>query len=86
MRWTNIYHLMLFSVLVVVSSCTTKPVTPDDMTLCVDPRPEICTMEYAPVCGYTDSGQKTYASGCTACSDKTVIGYIQGECESDKSS
>ena len=83
MRWTNIHHLVLFSVLLIASSCTTKPVTPDDMTLCVDPRPEICTMEYAPVCGYTNSGQKTYASGCTACSDKTVTGYTQGECESD---
>ena len=83
---TRLNHLILFSISLMISACSAKPVNPDDMTLCTNPRPEVCTMEYAPVCGYTDSGQKTYASGCTACSDKSVNGYTEGECEADKRS
>jgi hypothetical protein len=56
----------------------------DDLTECTEPRPEICTMDYTPVCGRQRvSGEeqwKTYSSACTACSDSTVIGYVKGAC------
>jgi hypothetical protein len=52
------------------------------LTICTDPRPEVCTMEYRPVCGERkDGSHKTYSNGCNACSDHEVIGYIEGECK-----
>ncbi|WP_174484025.1 hypothetical protein [methanotrophic endosymbiont of Bathymodiolus puteoserpentis (Logatchev)] len=52
-----------------------------DLSDCSEPRPEICTMIYRPVCGFDKNDQsKTYSSDCTACSDAEVIGYRKGEC------
>ena len=53
--------------------------TPD--TMCSEPRPEVCTMEHDPVCGYkSDRTSKTYSNGCSACTEKEIIGYNYGEC------
>ncbi|MFV2005710.1 MAG: hypothetical protein ACC650_10910 [Gammaproteobacteria bacterium] len=52
-----------------------------DLILCEEPRPQICTREYDPVCATLgDSSTKTGATGCTACSDSNVVGYKMGEC------
>jgi len=52
-----------------------------EYTACTEPRPEICTMQYDPVCGQMADGQrKTYASDCSACSDQRVVGYTPGAC------
>lgn len=54
---------------------------------CQDPRPEVCTFEYQPVCALRESDQsagrewETYSNGCTACSDVTVIGYKAEPCD-----
>jgi len=77
---------MLRSIFVIaaicLSACTSN--TGEDqinMTKCKNPRPQICTMIYDPVCGVSNSGvQKTYASACTACSDENVLAYEKGEC------
>ena len=51
-------------------------------TTCEDPRSQICTMIYDPVCGHSAAGtQETYSSGCTACSKNEVVGYNKGACE-----
>ncbi len=48
---------------------------------CGDPRPQVCTMEWAPVCANTLAGAtKQYASACNACADDQVSGYQAGEC------
>ena len=59
---------------------------------CSNPRPQVCTMIYAPVCATRDTGvrcikapcpseeQVTKSSGCNACSDEKVISYVEGEC------
>ena len=48
---------------------------------CRDPRPEVCTMEYDPVCGRKkDKSTATYSNACEACADPMVLGYFQGEC------
>lgn len=50
-------------------------------TLCRDPRPEACTMEYDPVCGIkADQGRQTYGNGCQACADPEVISFTKGDC------
>ena len=60
---------------------------------CKEPRPEICTREYRPVCATRDTGIRcvttpcpstekvTKATACTACSDAKVSGYTLGACE-----
>jgi hypothetical protein len=51
-------------------------------TMCSEPRPEVCTMEHDPVCGYKlDGTSKTYSNGCSACTEKEIIGYNNGECD-----
>jgi hypothetical protein len=50
--------------------------------VCTDPRPQICTMDYRPVCGERNDGSlKTYSNGCNACSDRSVVGYVEGDCK-----
>ena len=60
----------------------------DGLTLCTEPRPEICTMDYTPVCGLQRiSGAeqwKTYSNACSACSDSTVTGYNKDACEANE--
>jgi hypothetical protein len=63
-------------------------------TQCEDPRAEACTREYNPVCAIRNTGVQcittpcpsmeeiTYATGCTACADDTVIKYTLGACKS----
>ncbi len=49
---------------------------------CTEPRPQICTNEYKPVCATLENNkQETYATGCTACADKFVLSYRNGVCE-----
>jgi len=52
-----------------------------DIIICTEPRPQICTREYDPVCATLQDGHvKTYATGCTSCSDSAVTGYRLGDC------
>lgn len=66
------------------------------VTQCKDPRPEMCTMQYLPVCGNVAEApvckpgmdcpavimmkKKTYSNSCSACSDPKVRSYTEGEC------
>jgi len=58
------------------------------LTMCPEPRPEICTMDYTPVCGRQQldgvEQWKTYSNACTACSDDTVAGYRKDACDADE--
>jgi len=52
-----------------------------DLIICEEPRPQICTREYDPVCAsLKDGNTKTGSTGCTACSDQEVVGYKKGAC------
>jgi len=51
-------------------------------TVCTEPRPGICTMQYMPVCAVLNDGStKTYASDCSACSDAKVVNYSADACK-----
>jgi len=64
---------------------TGVPAPPEaGMTVCSEPRPMVCTMEYRPVCAsLVAGGEKTYPSGCNACADIAVQGWLDGPCEVD---
>lgn len=52
-----------------------------DIIICEEPRSEICTREYDPVCATLQDGStKTGSTGCTSCSDPQVVGYKKGAC------
>ena len=71
------------SVATLLTACAGNPGTqpPSDLTICSEPRPEICTAHYDPVCGtLADGSTATYATSCTACADAKVSGWIAGEC------
>ena len=52
-----------------------------DLILCEEPRPQICTREYDPVCATLNDGSTiTGSTGCTSCSDLEVVGYKKGAC------
>jgi hypothetical protein len=51
------------------------------LILCPEPRPQICTREYRPVCATMNDGtKKTYSNGCTSCTDLAVVEYEEGAC------
>ncbi len=83
-----------------VKAPVTKPSIPEakpavELFRCNNPRPDICSKEYRPVCGYRDSGVrcvstpcdntqwKTYSNGCDACSDRQLQYYRAGACGND---
>jgi len=65
---------------------------PPEYVRCADPRPEICTQHYQPVCALRDTGVRCikapcpsaswvpYPNACTACNDRHVLGYRPGNC------
>ena len=58
------------------------PILPSYNNSCPDERPQMCTMDYRPVCGTSESGAlKTFSNACGACADVTVRGYSEGECQ-----
>lgn len=59
---------------------------------CSDPRPQLCTMDYRPVCATRDNGLRcvttpcdssetvTYANACSACADARVVSHVAAAC------
>ena len=65
-----------------LSACQSASERPTNFTACTEPRPQICTRIYRPVCAELepDGMLKTYPSDCSACSEADVQGYTPGEC------
>lgn len=68
----------------VLAACSTSPPSADgSVHQCEDPRPQVCTLEYAPVCAFRGGGERReYSNGCSACADPEVSGYTDGACAS----
>lgn len=49
-------------------------------TLCSEPRPEMCSAHYDPVCGLQVDVQNTYSNACTACANPAVQAWLAGQC------
>ena len=95
--------LALITVLIIAFGCQShtkkdsavivEPTKSVELNICNDPRPQMCTREYRPVCADVDTGvrcikapcpstkRKTYSNACTACSDSKVYGYTLGVCK-----
>jgi hypothetical protein len=79
------FRNMMPGLVVLLSACATTP--PDGPTMataaqvCEEPRPQVCTMDYRPVCAsLADGGLKTYSNGCSACGDAAVSSWTEGAC------
>lgn len=75
--------------LLTLAGCTVSP-APEPPPLiaepvsCGSPRPQVCTMIYAPVCArHADDSEQTHASACNACADDTVLAYTPGPCDEE---
>ncbi len=54
----------------------------NNMHQCSQPRPEVCTMEYNPVCANLETGKtKLFSNVCSACADEKVESYFPAPCE-----
>lgn len=81
--------LVVFCLMGCVTKEDQQKLTPDNkkLTICPEPRPEVCTMDYRPVCAQRQDGSfKTYSNWCNSCTDPNVFGYQKGECESARTS
>ena len=67
-----------------LSACQSTSMENAFATACEEPRSQICTMNYLPVCGYRSDGTvETFSNACTACSDTDVIGYDDAGCSTE---
>lgn len=69
-----------------------QPASSQPYVACTNPRPEICTRDYRPVCAQVDTGKRcvtvpcdssvneTRGNACSACGDPKVVGYRAGAC------
>ena len=75
--------IIMIAAVLVLAACAGSPAPVG--TQCSDPRPQVCTMEYNPVCAtLVVGGVKQYASGCNACADDAVASYVPDVCPSDE--
>ena len=78
------YKFIAFLLLSAITFGCSATKTDSDIIICTEPRPQVCTMDYTPVCGLRNvAGEeewKTYSNACSACSDPTVTGYKKDAC------
>ncbi len=84
---------LLMPGLLALTACVSVPIpeatletdNTESLTFCQEPRPQVCTMDYRPVCAeLKEGGSKTYSNGCGSCTDPKVVGYRDGACEKAK--
>ena len=82
MKIPTIFNLLLVGAVFLSQAYgKAESVQDDELTPCQEPRPEICTQDYTPVCGKLANGERrTYPNACSACAKAEVVGYAPGEC------
>ena len=66
----------------VITACATSGGEPPNLRRCHEPRPQVCTREYLPVCGERkNGGWKTYGNDCDACADPEVVRHRPAACQ-----
>ena len=85
MRWTQLSTALMVGLF--LTACQTTPLpevnhTVSGTTACAEPRPDVCTMQYQPACGYGETGQVfgTFGNACGACQQSEVASYTDGAC------
>jgi hypothetical protein len=78
-------NLLIASISLLLGACASgspdKEMAVVGATVCKDPRPQVCTMDYTPVCAtLVDGSVKTYSNGCGACSDANVNSWVADAC------
>jgi len=73
---------LFMGAVVFLSACSaSETVETINRTTCPENRPQVCTMDYTPVCGvHNDNSTKTYSNACGACSNPKVISYVPQSC------
>ena len=81
MKFTK-YIISIYWLLAGCAVCVAEDKYPSqEVQKCTDPRPEVCTQDYRPVCASLEDGStKTFSNACTACSDSDVHECREGEC------
>ena len=79
------FRILMPGMIVLLSACATTPsdgtTLAADAQACEEPRPQVCTMDYRPVCAsLADGSVKTYSNGCSACGDASVSSWTEGAC------
>ena len=73
--------LQVLGLLFILGGCESPTQLSQLEERCMEPRAQVCTREYQPVCGLDGTGQwQEYGNGCTACADAQVLGYNRGQC------
>ena len=79
-------RILLLVVVLSLAACAggnSQPTpTEKPQTACTDPRPQVCTMDYTPVCAQLENEElKTYSNACSACGDVNVLAHSPAACE-----
>jgi hypothetical protein len=77
--------LLIASISLLLGACASgtpdKTLVIEGATVCEDPRPQVCTMDYTPACATLQDGSvKTYSNGCGACADANVKSWVADAC------
>lgn len=81
MQFREKYIVATVFALALAACSTSSPIADNPAHRCEDPRPQVCTLEYAPVCAFRGEGERRqYSNGCSACADPEVSGYNDGAC------
>ena len=76
-------RLPLLCLALILAACASRATLPNSATRCTEPRPQLCTMQYLPVCASTVDASApgtTYANACAACADPAVAWHRPGTC------
>ena len=77
----KIFHLLTITTSVIIMTACSSSTERNQFIECKEPRPEMCTMGYLPVCGANwNHSTKTYPNACGACSNNNITGYTRGAC------